>query len=159
MSKRVHTSDTTNHQISQDPWLFRHKVCIAWLWCVKTDPLIRKCVNKDIAKKIVALIKVNLIDGIWFKGELYKLQGEVWRDEHYWYWKKHLSHCRPCVVCLRPTEDRHQGGSQEFTCEKHASNIIGQCKICEEYGHSMASVCFESFRDRYELPTFIESNQ
>lgn len=58
-------------EMETNPYNLRYNAVLTWLLVVKYDSFIRRCVNRDVARKIANLIKVNLgsgkvcIDGKW----------------------------------------------------------------------------------------------
>lgn len=145
MTKRVRDED----ELERDPFKVHHLSCLTWLWVRKVDPLIRKCVNKDIAKKIVGYLKVDLRDGI---GQL-KLNNSI-GARNIWYWTHKKQYrlggaaiCfRPCVGCLRPTSRRL------LSCSKCSNQDELHDVCCQPWLYSIDSKCFEPFRSIYDLP-------
>ena len=130
-----------------------HLMCLTWLWVVKVDPLIGRCVNKDIAKKIVGYLRTDLRDGI---NGLY-LHSSFYGDTTIWYWShinnKRNSYHRPCVGCLNPIKWTGMCRS-DLRCDDCAP-LINECEhnqCCDRWGHSIVSKCFEPFRKIYILP-------
>ncbi len=154
MTKRVRDEDESE----RDPFKVHHLSCLTWLWVRKVDPLIRKCVNKDIAKKIVGYLKVDLRDGI---GQL-KLYNSI-GTQNIWYWmhkkqyrmkepRREPSGFRPCVGCLRPILQHLIDSMYVLSCSKCTNQDHLHRACCRPWTYSIDSKCFEPFRSIYDLP-------
>ena len=148
MSKRVREND---NELGKDPFKLYRLSCLAWLWVVKVDPSIRKCINKDIAKKIVGYLKVDLRDGI---GEL-----QLVNAVGLWFWRHNTNdddtaenRFRPCVGCLKPISTYLEHEKRDLSCLKcvHLKHLHTFC--CKKWNHSLESQCFNPFKRIYELP-------
>ncbi len=139
---------------SNDPFVAHHLACLTWLWVVKMDPHIRRCVNKDIVKKIVGYLKVNLRDGF---GEFYLLKSvsdTFWFSDTIWFWRNtatSMYDARPCVGCLRPIP-RYGNDDCKISCDKCKPPLNDHASCCKIWGNSLESQCFEQFRRFYDLP-------
>ncbi len=156
MKKRVRDLDGKH-----DPFDVWHMVCLTWLWVVKSSPLIRNCVNHDVARKIVSLIKIDLSTGI-FWHEVHFVLCPMFADHgpFVWSWRsdaKLSRDIRPCVQCLRPVSlpSYDPKVPMMLVCSKCVSKGYhgSECaSCCGKYKQSMCPVCIENFRDCYILP-------
>ena len=132
-----------------DPFKEHHLTRLAFLWVRKVDPLIRKCVNKDIVKKIFGYLKIDLR----YNG--FQLHCSAGAMNTIWFWRG--SGCidyRPCVGCLTPIGRPDDESSCNLICEHcciHLAHLHRQC--CGVWSNSLDSKCFEPFRKIYVLPT------
>ncbi len=122
MSKRV--------KLSIDPYKFQYNTCFAFLCVVYRVPQMRKCLNKDILKKICGLVEIDLSEKMEIDNHMYYL--EHFGEFIFWHHPEELAK-RPCHVCLRPTTDW-----KIMTCTKHKYNL--KCR-CTEYHHSISIEC------------------
>ncbi len=129
-----------------------YRLCITFLCIVKHVPIMRKCLPKDIVKKILGYIKVDL------RGNLQTTKGE-WlhlkcsASNNFWFWCIRDCVYRPCVGCLNPTCAIEPGSmSFELTCPKCIIVPTAHDVCCGYYLNSISSACFEKFRSIYELP-------
>ena len=123
-----------------------HLMCLTWLWVVKVDPMIKRCVNKDIVKKITGYLKLDLQNSI--NGLQLHLLDDIW----FWKSKHRHEYYRPCVGCLKPIEwlrltdaDLSCGDCTRVCTDDHT-------RCCKIWTHSIVSKCFEPFRKIYILP-------
>ena len=111
MSKRV--------KLSIDPYKFQYETCFTFLCVVYRVRQMRKCLNKDILKKICGMVDIDLSKGMEIDDYMYELV----KSDGFIYWGGLTNPTkRPCHSCLRPTIDW-----KEITCAKHQTVLHCKC--------------------------------
>ncbi len=129
-----------------------YRLCITFLCIVKYVPIMKNCIPRDIAKKILGFIKVDLRGGIQTtKGEWLHLKCSA--SNNFWYWRIRDCVYRPCVGCLKPICTLEPGSIHfKLTCPKCISVANAHIACCGYYLNSISTACFGKFRLIYELP-------
>jgi hypothetical protein len=120
--------------------------------------LIKRCVNRDVARKIVGYIKVDLTHGILYENTVMGLVNN--KNICYWHKVNHtasLYAARPCVFCLRPTGIVSTTCSSDpaplrcLVCVKKNRVVCGHSDCCIPWFHSIETQCLKKLLDNYEV--------
>ncbi len=125
-----------------------HRGLITWLCIVRRDPHIRKCVNRDVARKIAELVRVVMDENV----------GLVFNRCGYWgYVTDTLPlnidwSVRPCHNCMQST-----GQSNKY-CSQCSRTIVCDCVCMIEYRSSIDSTCFDKIKHKFDMSEVELSN-
>jgi hypothetical protein len=148
MSKRARDANDL------DPYKTQHLACLTFLWIRSIDTDIRKCVDKNIAKKICYMINVVLTGSMIMANEDQVKLVCYSEPALIWFWRDDLRvNHRPCMGCLRPIISRKNRYCNPLVCYHcQASKGEEHTGCCGQWVHSISAQCFDKFRNRFDLP-------
>jgi len=126
---------------------------VTWLCVVKFEPLVHKCVNKDVARLIAGMVKMSLVGEVTFPefGTM-ELKDHV-TSSMFWNWSNRFRPCHGCLFPILPILSQYQAFTPLFCIKcKKLDTSFSTCHCLGHYGFSMSDACFNKFRTRYELP-------
>jgi len=80
----------------------------SWLLACKYNPLISRCVNKDIRKMIFEYIKIDLTEEFEVHGDVFQFIFVPVTKMYYWRLKREKKIIFPCKICLMPYCRKHR---------------------------------------------------
>lgn len=129
-----------------------HMTKLVWLWIAKIDPMLKRCVGRDVARKIAKMLKIDLSgnNNLLFNGKPVTL-GQHDVSLNWFYLDEDCARISVCRHCLRPLEVGVKRVSQsKFNC------VLNCTRHGSDYDYMIiTSDMINTFRLEYVLPILI----
>lgn len=146
-------------EIKREIYAPHFKVIVTWLCVVRNSPMIKRCINHDITRKIAEMIPIDLSSpvGEWVLFSTVHL-GFKWREKENVYLSGEDCNWGLCHICCMPClnfaykkndKNRFSAGS---VCSKHHEEYKYEDCECQGHGLYFSFACAKKFRHTHIFP-------